>query len=304
MSKKIRSRLSKILIGTGLFVLLFLLVVEAASFPWHALLSEYGILEQERFESMGDPPSLPEELLQLPSKTKPQTPENDPEELIAPPQNVLVRPQIPLTYLGTIKIPAISISENVVSGTGDEMYYGVGHMPSTALPGQAGNCALAAHRNLLYARAFRHLDKLVVGDEIFVTVDDTTYRYLVYESIVVEPSENWVLKLPAGETHVLSLITCTPVLNATHRLIVRARLEGTPVALQSEPSPDEPTDIAPEETENVDGEHRPPDDVQDAGIQTDDFIDPSPDAEEPPEVSDDTSQTDDPDATTDTVAGE
>jgi sortase A len=108
---------------------------------------------------------------------------------------------------------------------GDELHYGVGHMPSSPLPGETGNCVLAAHRNIVWARAFRHLDKLSEGDEITISRGAKTFTYTVYSVFTVEPHEKWVLGLQPGETRMLTLITCTPVLNPTHRLIVQARLK-------------------------------------------------------------------------------
>ncbi len=136
------------------------------------------------------------------------------------------QPDITLVQLGTIKIPKISLSENLVSGTGEEMYYGVGHLTTSALPGEAGNCVLAAHRNLIAAHAFRYLDKLSEGDQVILTRGGETFTYTVYAAFTVRPDEGWVLDLQPDETHMLTLITCTPALNPTHRLIVWARLDG------------------------------------------------------------------------------
>lgn len=122
--------------------------------------------------------------------------------------------------LGIIKIPKIGVSEYVLEGTRGELRYGVGHIESTESIGEAGNCALAGHRNT----HFRYLNKLSVGDKIILKAAENTYIYEVYESFTVLPEEIWVLDDVDNETYVLTLITCTPYAVSSDRLIVRARL--------------------------------------------------------------------------------
>lgn len=49
--------------------------------------------------------------------------------------------------------------------------------------------------------------------------DSYTYTYLVTESFVVSPEEVWVLD--DTEETILTMITCTPMVTYTDRLIVR-----------------------------------------------------------------------------------
>lgn len=121
---------------------------------------------------------------------------------------------------GTLKIPALDVSQNLLEGDGREMKYGVGHVPGTALPGSKGNCAIAGHRPY----PFRYLDQLSAGDTIVIEAGDHACTYTVYDSFDVLPTEVWVLYDIPGETSTLTLITCTPYTISSHRLIVRARL--------------------------------------------------------------------------------
>ena len=102
----------------------------------------------------------------------------------------------------------------------DEMKYGVGHVTGTAMPGEKGNCAISGHRPY----PFRYLDTLTEGDKVIVKRDGVVYTYSVYESFEVLPEETWVLDNIIGEKYTLTLITCTPYMVSSHRLIVRARL--------------------------------------------------------------------------------
>ena len=128
--------------------------------------------------------------------------------------------------LGIIKIDKIKIKYPVVEGVKPgNISKAIGHVPGTAGLGQPGNCALAGHRNYTFGRFFNRLDEVKVGDSISITTKKAEFRYKVYEKFVVEPDDVSVLKEVKDDT-VLTLITCTPIYVATHRLIVRARLEG------------------------------------------------------------------------------
>jgi sortase A len=131
------------------------------------------------------------------------------------------------TVLGVIKIKKIKVSVPVVEGVSNSnLKVGVGHVPGTAGFGQPGNCALAGHRSYTFGKYFNRLDELETGDEILLITKSRQYRYKVYDTKVVLPSDVSVLKGDM-EDSILTLITCTPIYVASHRLIVNARLEGT-----------------------------------------------------------------------------
>ncbi|MNJ78497.1 Sortase family protein [compost metagenome] len=50
------------------------------------------------------------------------------------------------------------------------------------------------------------------------------YKYKVYNIIIVEPTDLSVLD-KNDEDAIITLITCDPMINPTHRLIVQAKLE-------------------------------------------------------------------------------
>jgi sortase A len=66
------------------------------------------------------------------------------------------------------------------------------------------------------------MGELAIGDWIEVTLADRTHiQYKVDQISVVEPMDLSVLEDPhLGQ--VLTLITCDPLVNPTHRLIIRA----------------------------------------------------------------------------------
>ena len=127
--------------------------------------------------------------------------------------------------IGSIRIDKIDLTQPLVEGCGKtELQYAVGHLSQTPFPGQPGNCVLAGHRNYTYGKMFNRLEEVAVGDKIVITTSDKAqYTYEVFNTLIVEPGDSSVLTGTADE-HKLTLITCTPVVVATHRFIVQANL--------------------------------------------------------------------------------
>ena len=103
---------------------------------------------------------------------------------------------------------------------GDTLQLAIGHIPATALPGQAGNVGVAGHRDTF----FRGLKDLRTKDEIQFSTLSGDFKYVVESLIIVEPDDVGVLA-PSSEK-VLTLVTCYPFScfgSAPKRFIVRAR---------------------------------------------------------------------------------
>lgn len=174
----------------------------------------------------------------------------------------------PGEVLARLKIPKIGLDFYVVAGVNvKDLRKGVGHFPNTPLPGQLGNSALAGHRTS-HLQPFYSLDELKPGDEIqvFTKLGDG-YAYIVTDSLIVNPSDYYVITDSDPKVATLTLITCTPLGTSSHRLVVHATLDptrssaiGMPVINYGQPDPipadtalpgDDtvPTDTAP--TENA-----------------------------------------------------
>ena len=128
-----------------------------------------------------------------------------------------------------LRVPKVGIEVPVLEGTSDAVLNrGVGHVPGTALPGQAGNLAITGHRDGF----FRPLKDIAVGDVIEVERGgqakgdaEAVDRYVVRATRVVSPSDTSVLRATPEAT--LTLITCFPfyyVGAAPQRFIVQASL--------------------------------------------------------------------------------
>lgn len=125
--------------------------------------------------------------------------------------------------IGIMSIPKLDLKVAIGDGSSNgAMRYTVGHFLETAYPGENGNFAVIGHRSYKYGQFFNRLDELEKGDSIGIKSGTKTYEYIVTEKIVVNPEDTWVLKTTAKPT--ITLITCTPIRIATHRLVVKGVL--------------------------------------------------------------------------------
>jgi sortase A len=104
----------------------------------------------------------------------------------------------------------------------------------SALPGHPGNTVINGHRDI-YGSVFLRLNKVKVGDEILLYVGEVVYPYQVVEKRVM-PYVNATAEQQAENLRLigympeerLTLITCTPVGVASHRLYVIAKPPPSP----------------------------------------------------------------------------
>jgi sortase A len=127
------------------------------------------------------------------------------------------------SVLGRVQISRLNLSAIVREGVDNEtLSRAVGHLPYTALPGQTGNFAIAAHRDTLF-RALKDIQK---DDRINFQSPSGTYTYEVTLTKIVKPSDLSVVQ-PQGTNKLLTMITCYPfyyIGSAPKRFIVQAKL--------------------------------------------------------------------------------
>lgn len=109
----------------------------------------------------------------------------------------------------------------------------VGWVVSSALPGDTGNMILYGHNNI-HSSVFMRLSEMQAGDSIILTTGEGEWRYRVREVVILEiGGEQANLSAyqeylqPKNET-VLTLLSCWPPDNNTHRVIVLAEPESEP----------------------------------------------------------------------------
>jgi len=156
------------------------------------------------------------------------------EDSAAPTQNNTTEPLVSMDKeqarsapapIATLIIDKINLKLPVLEGaTEKNMKYAAAHMKETTPLGEIGNAAIAAHRVRTKGRLFNRLDELEVGDEIIVQQKGVQYSYTVFKTSIVEPTDVSVLNRN-DKDKILTLITCDPIVNATHRLIVHAKMD-------------------------------------------------------------------------------
>ncbi|TDT50927.1 class D sortase [Fonticella tunisiensis] len=131
----------------------------------------------------------------------------------------------PSNAIGILEIPSINLSVAIVEGsTQKDLKYAVGHIEGTGELGKPDqNFAIAGHRSYTAGRFFNRLDKVKIGDMIYIKTKDKLYTYRVFKTEVVLPEQVEVLEPQKGKS-LVTLITCTPLYKSTHRLIVYSEL--------------------------------------------------------------------------------
>lgn len=128
-----------------------------------------------------------------------------------------------LRAIGLIKIDKINLTLPIVDGTSEnDLNNAAGRLEGTAKLGEIGNAAIAAHRGYSRGRLFNRLDEMEIGDKIKIQTKDSRLEYEVYQVLIVEPTDLSVLDNKEDQS-IITLITCDPLYDATHRLIVHAK---------------------------------------------------------------------------------
>ncbi|MER5468828.1 class E sortase [Streptomyces sp. NPDC002685] len=137
-----------------------------------------------------------------------------------------------------LSIPRLSLRVPVAEGVSkpDVLNKGyVGHYKRTQQPGQAGNFALAGHRNT-HGEPFRFLPRLRRGDTITVETRAAVYTYTVDRTLAqTSPRDGGVIRPVPRSTvrpsygysepgYYITLTTCTPEYTSRYRMAVWGKL--------------------------------------------------------------------------------
>jgi sortase A len=107
--------------------------------------------------------------------------------------------------------------------------YAAGWHKNSSLPGEPGNIVLSGHNNIKGA-VFRELDQLKRGDKIQLVAGGIEYDYTVDEVLIVPEKYASAEQRAANVRYIqettddrLTLVSCWPRNDNTHRIIVIAR---------------------------------------------------------------------------------
>ncbi|MFB6365383.1 class D sortase [Paenibacillus elgii] len=151
-----------------------------------------------------------------PADNQPQSSNAEPETVPDPLQGKPIEGVLTIEKI-KLKLPIIT------DATVNNLKFSVASIAGTGKAGAVGNYAIAGHRNFTYGKNFNRLDEVDKGDIVEVDTGKQQYRYEVQEKLYVLPEDVWVLK-GNGKDKEITLITCHPMENPTHRIIVKGKL--------------------------------------------------------------------------------
>jgi sortase A len=108
--------------------------------------------------------------------------------------------------------------------TPDVLAKGIGHYLTSAMPGEVGNFAIAGHR-ATNGEPLRNIDRLEVGDQVYVETRDTWYVYRLERDQIVLPTATWVIDPVPGQPgaepteRLITITTCNPRWASTQRWV-------------------------------------------------------------------------------------
>lgn len=139
----------------------------------------------------------------------------------------------PGTPIGRIVLPAIGLDVVMVEGVeGRDLREGPGHWPETPFPGQGGHFVVSGHRTT-YGAPFLKLNKVVVGDDIYLLLPYAVVKYKVTKVIVVDPRD--MKDVAASGKEMVSLAACHPLYSARQRIVVQGEMTGFALAADALP---------------------------------------------------------------------
>lgn len=124
--------------------------------------------------------------------------------------------------IGYIELPKISVTLPLYLGaTESNMAKGAVSLGQTSLPigGLNTNTVIAAHRGYKGAEFLKYIDKLELGDEVYVTNLWETLIYQVEEIVIIKPDDIQRVLIQEGKD-LITLVTCHPRGANSHRYVV------------------------------------------------------------------------------------
>ncbi|MGX6973093.1 class C sortase [Vagococcus lutrae] len=124
--------------------------------------------------------------------------------------------------IGSVYIPKISVGLPLFDETTDDLLeQGATLLQGTSYPtgGYSTHSVITSHSGLPEKKLFTDLEKLKVGDYFLVNNLDKTMKYEIDSIKEVLPTETDDLVIQEGKD-MMTLLTCTPYMINTHRLLV------------------------------------------------------------------------------------
>ncbi|HFU4496639.1 TPA: class C sortase [Streptococcus suis] len=140
--------------------------------------------------------------------------------------------------IGVISIPKIAVRLPIFDQTTEAfLAKGASYLEGTSFPigGESTHSVISGHRGLTEAKLFTDLPDLEKGDRFYIELGEAEiHAYQVDDIKVVEPTDVSSLQIEKGKDYI-TLVTCTPYMINSHRLLVRGhRVPYVPELMESE----------------------------------------------------------------------
>lgn len=125
-------------------------------------------------------------------------------------ENIEVKDQVKINYIAVLKIPKINLERGLVDPNSylNNVNYNVQILKDSSMPDvNKGNLILAGHSGNARISYFRNLDKLSIGDDIFIDYNNKTYNYKVSDIYDIEKTGTAEIVRDKNKS-TLTLITC------------------------------------------------------------------------------------------------
>lgn len=139
----------------------------------------------------------------------------------------------------TLEVPKISIAVPIVfadstdkTALAKNLDQGVVYYPGSVYPGQTGQIVILGHSappgwpKIKHDWVFTDLDKLAVGDSIYIDLNNKQYTYTVKAKNIIKRGADVPADASAASSNVLTLISCWPPGKDYQRIAVTAELSN------------------------------------------------------------------------------
>ncbi|WP_087626567.1 class C sortase, partial [Enterococcus faecium] len=125
--------------------------------------------------------------------------------------------------VGVLTIPKINVNLPIFDQTTTKLLEkGACLFEGTSYPigGKSTHAVLSSHRGLPQAKLFTDLPQLKIEDHFYIEINGQYLAYQVDQIKTVEPTETEALQIQENQD-LVTLVTCTPYMVNSHRLLVR-----------------------------------------------------------------------------------
>ncbi|EGP4736905.1 MULTISPECIES: class C sortase [Enterococcus] len=125
--------------------------------------------------------------------------------------------------IGILTIPKINVNLPIFDQTTMKLLEkGACLLEGTSYPigGKSTHAVLSSHRGLSQAKLFTNLPQLKTKDHFYIEINGQYLAYQVDQIKTVEPTETEALQIQEDQD-LVTLVTCTPYMINSHRLLVR-----------------------------------------------------------------------------------